>query len=100
VSARRIQVQLGKAKILVPVCEDEETTRAIAERVTARLKQIEEESDRIDTHAFALQTAFSFATEVHALRGDSEQDTREITLALDKIATRLKEIVAKSEQEG
>ena len=96
-SPRQIKVKLGNAEIQLPLYQDEKTSKQIAQRVTERLKRIEEESDRIDTHAFALRAAFEFAAEAHAIQQEADDDTREIGVALDAIATRLKEIVAEFE---
>ncbi|MBI3119824.1 MAG: cell division protein ZapA, partial [Candidatus Hydrogenedentes bacterium] len=80
-----ILVQLGNAKLRIPVFRDEVTTRTLAQQVSERLKKIEGESERIDTQAFALRAAFEFAAEVHELRVAREQDQRDMGVCLDRI---------------
>lgn len=85
-------VELGHARLLVPIVENEETTRKIAQRVTDRLKGIEGTSERLDTYAFALRAAFEFAAELHAVQEERGEDQRDMTRCLDRILTRITEM--------
>lgn len=87
-----LPVKIANVSMRVPVCVDEETTRGIVEALNARIKQIEEKAPRIDTQAFALQTAYEAAVDLYLLRRDQERDIRELGVALDGIATQLSEL--------
>ncbi len=84
-----VQIKIGNATMRVPVCVDEETTLEIVQRVNQRLKQVEEKATRIDTQAFALQTAYELAADLYLSEREHERDVRDLAKALDKIATQL-----------
>ena len=100
------EVTLGRMRLKVPVIVDEPTTARIAERVNARLAEMEKQCDRIDSLIFALLAAMSFAAEVeqahHALaeersRLDEERaaDAKEFFAELDTLSDALKTRPAK-----
>jgi cell division protein ZapA (FtsZ GTPase activity inhibitor) len=95
-----ISLKIANVTLRVPVYRDEETTHAIAEKVTERFQAIEEASDRVDTQVFALRTAFDMAVELFALMEEQEADTRELLIMLDTISSRLEEILKSAEDEG
>ena len=90
--ASTLQVKIGKATLKVPLCVDEQTTLAVAQRISDRLQEIEEHAPRIDTQAFALQAAYEFAAEMHLLRKEQDQDAHDLIKALDAISSRLQEL--------
>jgi hypothetical protein len=92
--ASTLQVKIGKATLKVPLCVDEQTTLAIVQRISDRLQDIEEHAPRIDTQAFALQAAYEFASEIHLLRKEQDQDAHDLIKALDAISSRLQELAA------
>ncbi len=88
-----LQVKMGGKTVTVPIVKNEETTLRIVERVNQRLQDIEESSPRIDTQAFALQTAYSFAVELaqaEAAEADDQQDTLE---ALGRLQRSLEDVL-------
>ena len=77
----------------LPVYKDPETTEKIAQQVTARIKEIEEVSQRIDTQAFALTAAVMFAAEVAQQKEECDHDAADVVKALSAILARLEDIV-------
>lgn len=92
-NAARIRVELGGKSIQVPVYKDRETTLALVRRVNERLAEIERDSDRIDTQAFALQAAVSFAAELQAAEQDIEAEQTQIFNHLDQLAKTVDKLV-------
>ncbi len=92
-TSQRMAVKIANSTLRVPVCVDERTTQTLAEAVTKRFKSIEEAAGRIDTQAFALQTAYEFAAQLHMLRQHAAEDERTLTVALDTIAERLATLI-------
>jgi len=99
-----IDVNLAKMPLKMPVIDDAETTRRIAEIVNERLEQIEKESNSVDTHRFALEAAMYFAAElekakqtyedyVEQAKAREQEETRDVLLALTKITESLRGIV-------
>jgi cell division protein ZapA (FtsZ GTPase activity inhibitor) len=88
-----MHVTVGGMRIRVPLYRNEETTLYIVEQVNQRLKEIEEQSTRIDSQRFALQAAFSFAAELAQAEADRSDDSREMATALDRIATSLQRLL-------
>lgn len=80
-----MEVTVGGVKLVVPVFQDTITTNGIIQRVNDRLAKIEAGAARIDTQAFALQTAVSFAMELADLESKAEWDNRELLNALNAI---------------
>lgn len=80
-----MDTQIAGKTISVPVYDTTEHTRALVSRVNERLKEIEAESDRIDTQAFALRTALSFAAELAAYEQDVEEGETELYNQLDEL---------------
>ena len=84
-----IEVVVGRVPLNVPIVIDKKTTLEIADEVNARLERIEDESGRIDTRAFALLAAISFAAELEQVQRERKDETREILLKLDEICDAL-----------
>lgn len=85
-------VHLGKARIRVPIVGDEATTLRLAEELSARLQQIETESERIDTQAFALRAAFEYAAELHRLRRERDEEQHDLAIVLDRVVSSLQDL--------
>ena len=88
-----MEVIIAGRKLDAPVYEDKETTSRIVKRVNKRLKEIEKGSKRIDTQAFALLSAVSFAAELELSEAGRKDDVKEVLVALDRLSTALKELV-------
>ena len=84
--------EFGYCIVADALSPDEATTLKIAEEISKRFTEIEENSARIDTLAFALFTAFSYATEKHELEAQQDEDNRSMVKALDSITSRLDEL--------
>ncbi|GMV91548.1 MAG: hypothetical protein AMXMBFR82_13260 [Candidatus Hydrogenedentota bacterium] len=89
-----LQVKMGGKTVTVPVYRDEATTLRIVGRVNQRLGEIEESSPRIDTQAFALQTAYTFAVELARAESEADADEQDCLQALGRLAQALKETLA------
>ena len=88
----RITQEIANAKISVPLHKDANTSKKISEEVSERIREIEDETGRIDTQAYALRAAFEFAAKAHAQQEGHEKDIAEFIKALDAIQSRLREI--------
>ena len=93
-----IQARVGGTLLQVPIVDSPETTQGIIEAVNERLAEIERQSDRIDSQRFALQAAVSFASELAELKLNAEADQRELLHVLDKIASVLRDAVARANE--
>ena len=81
-----MKLTLSGVEIDVSGVTDVAHANKIAAAVNQRLKDIENKSPRIDSHAFALQCAFAFATEAFENTSSSDQDTQEILLSLNRLS--------------
>ena len=88
-----IRTQIAGTFVELPLIRDEAYTAQIAEKVTERFREIEAASSRINTQAFALQAAFSFAAELERLTADREEEGRELVDALARLAGRLEALI-------
>ena len=104
-----MEVVVGRVRIKVPVIQDKNTTLRVARAVDARLEAIEKRSPSIDSHAFALEAAMSFAAELEQARLDAaneesisreeqDQDNKEMLVALTKIHDGLKAVLETLEE--
>jgi cell division protein ZapA (FtsZ GTPase activity inhibitor) len=107
--AKRIQVKLGGRLCELPPPEGDRPAQPIADQVNERLRRIEESAARIDTIAFALEAAFSFAAEAEALRDEiaalkrqhereRNEESQSLMAALEQVTTRLERIVERGGQ--
>lgn len=87
-----LAVQIGRQKLLVPICEDEETTLDIIKQVEERLTAIEEERDWVNSTQFATLAAYLFAVDLYNAQQEHAKDTREFLVALNKLAETLRDI--------
>lgn len=88
-----IQVRLGGVSLTVPLYQNEEDTQRLAKEINDRLKEIESKATRVDSQAFALRLAYSYALEIELLKKKVRVDQREIEKALDELLNRFKAIV-------
>ncbi len=88
------RLKIAGKTVNVPVFEDVHTTRELAKRVSQRIAEVEMVADRIDTQAFALITAMSFAHESVTLAKEQESDTEELLRRLDDLSKRLRTLEA------
>jgi NAD-dependent oxidoreductase involved in siderophore biosynthesis len=87
-----VRVTINRSVVEVPMVESPEVTDEIAEAVTRRLQEIEGEATRINTHAFALRAAHTFAADLHRCQTERARETIELTKALDRLASQLDEV--------
>lgn len=76
------KVRIGAVSVEVPEGVGQALADSIAERLTARLKEIEVASTRIDTLAFAMQLAFDIALQNHRMGEDRQRENAELLRAL------------------
>ena len=81
ISGPRIDVKIGGRTFTVPRLRDQD-----------RLKQIEAKSPRIDTQAFAIEAAMSFALDHLEAEETLESETKEMMLALSELSKELQSI--------
>ena len=91
-SNKTVQVRLGGVTLPVPLHQSEEETLRLAEEMNDRLKAIESSAARVDSQAFALQLAYSYALEVELLKMKLHDEQREIEKALEEVLNRFKVI--------
>lgn len=94
----RIKAKVGGITLTVPIVRDEKTTRLFIQQVNDRLAQIEVESQRVDTQAFALQAAVALAAELQAERDDRAADAREFVKALAQLQSSLKTLTEQAQK--
>jgi cell division protein ZapA (FtsZ GTPase activity inhibitor) len=92
ISEPRIDVRIGGRTFSVPKLKDKDTTYHIAKLLQQRLKQIEAKSSRIDTQAFAIEAAMSFALDHLEAEETLEEETREMMNALSELSKDLRTI--------
>lgn len=92
-SPDKMTVRIANASVEIPVYQDEKTTLAIVERVTGRIREIEETYNRVDSQAYALRAAYEFAIELDQAQRAAEHESRDIIVALDEVMTRLNDLL-------
>ena len=97
-----MEVVVGRMRLKAPVWVDAETTQRVVNVVNARLDEIEKRSDRVDSHAFALIAAMSFAFEFEQAKlaaeaereqwnQTSKQEILELQAELSRLVDRLRD---------
>ena len=99
-SQAQMEVRLGGIRLTVPIYRDHDTTKRIVAEVNKRIRDIEKRSKRIDTQAFALQAALSFATELDKTKALQEDDTKDTLLELNHLSKSLQKLVTEFELPG
>ena len=92
ISGPRIDVRIGNRIFNVPRLKDEDTTYHIAKMLSDRLKKIEAKSSRIDSQAFAIEAAMSFALDLLYAQEDLGENTTEMMTALADLSKQLQTI--------
>ena len=88
-SENTVQVTIAGSRIRVPIYRDEAATKGLAQRVSQEISVIEKSSDRIDTHAFALQAAMVFAAETRDLEASHRKEVAQLQVALSELSAKL-----------
>ena len=88
-----LRVKIGNHTVDVPIYKDTESTKKLAFEIGEKLGEIEASSQRIDTQAFAIRTAYAYAAELEEAREAAKVDDRELVKALDAIMTRLRKLL-------
>jgi cell division protein ZapA (FtsZ GTPase activity inhibitor) len=92
ISGPRIEVKIGGRTFSVPRLKDDDTTYHIAKILHERLKEIEARSSRIDSQAFAIEAAMSFAYDQMLAEEAQEEDTQDMMKALGELSKSLHSI--------
>jgi cell division protein ZapA (FtsZ GTPase activity inhibitor) len=92
-STPRIKAKLAGKSLEVPLYRDMRATQKLIERLNQRLKEIETSSGRIDTQAFALEAAYTFAAEAQRLLDDAEAERHETVKELDRLSKAIDKLV-------
>ncbi|MFO7974822.1 MAG: cell division protein ZapA [Candidatus Hydrogenedentota bacterium] len=87
------RTKVAGVTIDLPIFDDVDTTEQLANLVTERVREIEASSNKIDTQAFALAAAVSFAADLAHAQKEHDRDTAEITKALSSILARLDQLI-------
>ena len=87
------KVRIAGKTITVPIYHDRRTTLRLAKRLDERIQEIEKASERIDTQAFALEAAISFAAELADAEQEREEETTQAFNDLDRLSKTLEELV-------
>jgi cell division protein ZapA (FtsZ GTPase activity inhibitor) len=88
-----LQKKVAGVTLSVPIYVDEATTDDLIRKVTKRMKEVEEGSDRIDTQAFALLAALSFADEARAERELRDRQQADLLRTLRKVTEALRSLL-------
>ena len=92
ITNQRCRLEIARIKIDVPVHKDVDTTRAIGREVEERIKAIEKKTEVIDTQKNAVIAAYDCMVEMHGLVEEHEEDIKELTIALERLATQMKSL--------
>jgi len=92
-TAQTHRTSVAGVTIDLPIFQNPETTEQLAQQVTERVREIEASSKRIDTQAFALTAAVSFAAELAQAIKHHDHDIAEVTKALSAIVQRLDDLI-------
>jgi cell division protein ZapA (FtsZ GTPase activity inhibitor) len=88
-----LKKKVGGITLPVPIYVDEATTDDLIRKVNRRMKELEDESGRIDTQAYALLTALAFAEEARAERERSETQQADLLRTLKKLTEALRSLL-------
>lgn len=94
----RTTVTIGNVQLTVPVVRDIPTTQRLAARVAERLQDIEKRSSRVNTVAFALEAAFSFAAELEEEKLARNEEQAEIVAWVSDCVKALDELMLEQER--
>lgn len=100
---RTAKVRVAGVSIEAPVFGSRAQTEKLAERVTERMREFEKKASRIDTQAFAILTALSFAAELHEqidaadlelseMKRDHQREVSNLVVQLGNVRTALRKL--------
>ena len=89
----RISIQIAGVTLRVRPYQSRERTLKLAEAINARISQIEEESERIDSQRFALEACYGLAVDLAQATDATEELEAELIKALEEISTDLRGVV-------
>ncbi len=92
-SGEHLDATVANVRLRVAVFRDEATTRRLLERLEKRVREIESQSPRINTQAFAIQAAFEYLTQLEDARAGENELNKDLLRSLDGLATKLQELV-------
>ncbi|MBP8129324.1 MAG: hypothetical protein KA184_07045 [Candidatus Hydrogenedentes bacterium] len=92
-SAKNVKVKINNITVTVAQYLDAATSQKVADEVAALYRKIEDNSSRIDTQAFLLQTAYAFAVKVRELEATIEDLKDGYRKELDAIHARLEALL-------
>ena len=95
----RVDVKIGNRTFSVPRYKDNDTTYHLAKLLQDRIKEIEANSPRIDTQAFAIEAAMSFANDLLETEETLEAETKEMMTSLADLSKDLQKICRQFEIE-
>lgn len=87
------EVRIAGLRVLVPIHVNQETTEKLAQEITERVEGIEKEGSPINTQRFALKAAYLYAMEVAETKAAYHRDVQELTKALERLNSSLKDLV-------
>jgi hypothetical protein len=90
---RDMTVKLCHLTVRVPIIQDEKTTTDLVDQVNAVYDDITHNATKIDTQAFAAQTALYFAKEYMRLQQEARRDHDDMVKALNAAVERLDEML-------
>lgn len=93
-NAKTVTVKINNLTVTVEEYLDPATSQDVADEVTAHYRRIEENSKRIDTQAFLLQTAYAFAVQVRELEAELDDLKNGFKKELDAIHARLEALIS------
>ncbi len=87
-----VEIRIANTRVRVPLHKDMAATQALADRITARIEEIQAGYGRVSTQEYALRAAFEFAAEMEAMQADQQETIHNLTTRLQRILTRLRDL--------
>jgi hypothetical protein len=78
-------LRIGTTPVAVPAGVRPALAEEIAARVASRLKEIETQSNRVDTQGHAIQLAFEYALKMQQLAESHDQQSAEVVKAIAEL---------------
>ena len=89
-----LNAKIANVTLKIPIHQDVATTKQLISQIETKIHQIEQDSPRVDTQAFALQVAYEFAVELHRVNRNTEGVNKDTLVALDALQSRLNDLVS------
>lgn len=90
---RHLTVKLCHLTVRIPIIQDEKTTIDLVDQVNTVYDDIAQNASKIDTQAFAAQTALYFARELMQHNREARRDHDDMVKALNAAVERLDEML-------